>query len=248
MKMNSKKVTIVCCYNNIEQYKRFCVSLEKQNIDYELIGIDNQEQKFDSCSKALNSVISEINTEYVIFSHQDIELPEEHMLEDFVKYLEETGQRDILGVAGTLKECTKVASYVRHGTKLQCAGEVKYKGLLECDTVDECFFGGRTKQFQNEMFDERLCDDWHLYAVEYCLRIRVNGAHAWVCDVPLLHYSSGKINHTYNENFRKIAAYYASVSDKIKALNTVCGSTKTDFIHRNLFYWKREILFKLHRL
>lgn len=246
--MNRKKVTIVCCYNDIKQYKRLCVSLEKQSIQFELIGIDNQTQKFVSCSSALNSVLSEVKTEYVIFAHQDIELPEENMLEDYVNYLEKIDVKDILGVAGTLKGSTKVASHLRHGKKLQCAGEVEYKGLLECDTIDECFFGGRTLQFQQSMFDERLCDNWHLYAVEYCLRTRINDGHVWVCDIPLLHYSSGKINHAYNDNFRKIASYYSVGKNQIRMLNTVCGSTKTDIIHRNLFYWKREILFKLRRL
>lgn len=279
----NKEVTIVCCYNDSEQFERLCASLEKQNIAYELIGIDNRGQKFSSCSKALNSVISQVQTEYLIYSHQDIELQETDMLERFVNYLEQIGESDILGVAGAAetmqmlgetgvsqlrgkgrtedrisdKDGTCVLSHVRHGESLVSAGEVEYEGLVECDTIDECFFGGRTETFRKMPLDEEICDNWHLYAVERSLRARVRGNKVWVCDLPLLHYSSGKINRAYNENFRRIAAHYAKLSARespknteipIKYIRTVCGSARTDFLHRNLFYWKREMLFLLHRL
>lgn len=280
--LEEKKVTIVCCYNDEVQYSRLKKSLARQTLAYALLGIDNREQAFSSCSSALNSVISQVRTEYVIYAHQDIELPEPDMLERFAAYLEQIGEEDILGVAGAAetrrvleKEGSKAAdrqekrgigdkagtcvlSYVRHGAFLVNAGELAYEGLAECDTIDECFFGGHTGSFQKEPFEEKLCDNWHLYAVERCLRARITGSHVWVCDVPLIHYSGGTINHAYNENFRRIAAWYAKASAaqkwqgetafKIKYIRTVCGSARIDFWHRNLFYWKRELLFLLHRM
>ncbi len=36
-----KEVTIICCYNNLKQYKTFTESLAKQTTECELIGIDN---------------------------------------------------------------------------------------------------------------------------------------------------------------------------------------------------------------
>lgn len=271
----NKNVTIVCCYNDSRQYERLCASLEKQNIAYDLIGVDNCGQKFTSCSSALNSVLPQIQTEYVIYAHQDVELPETDMLERFLGYLQQIGKSDILGVAGAAetkhilqenaavpvtgigkkengigdKDGTCVLSYVRHGESLDGAGEVKFEGMIACDTIDECFFGGRADAFWEEPFDEKLCDNWHLYAVERCLRARMHGNEVWVCDLPLLHHSGGKINHAYNKNFRQIAARYAKLSKKSSEyIRTVCGSARTDWLHRNLFYWKREILFLLHRL
>ena len=108
---------------------------------------------------------------------------------------------------------TCVLSYVRHGAELACAGGLEFHGLVACDTVDECFFGGRTETFRTEPFDEKLCDNWHLYAVERCLRARTRGGRVWVCDVPLIHHSGGNINHSYNEGFRRIAAHYAKLPD-----------------------------------
>lgn len=48
-----KEVTIICCYNNLKQYKTFTESLAKQTTEYELIGIDNTKSKYTSCSKSV---------------------------------------------------------------------------------------------------------------------------------------------------------------------------------------------------
>lgn len=48
-------VSLVCCYNNLKQYKDMQKSLKNQTVEYELIGIDNQEGKYKSASSALNA-------------------------------------------------------------------------------------------------------------------------------------------------------------------------------------------------
>lgn len=270
--MSDKMVTIVCCYNDIGQYRRLVDSLEKQDMEYELIGIDNIGQKYDSCSSALNSAANQIKTEYVIYAHQDIELPERDTLRRFVCFLQEIGQSDILGVAGAVDAAeavkngrnipqdvtdgTYVVSNVCHGKRLEKAGEIDFSGMQTCDSVDECFFGGHTVFFREHPFDEKLCDNWHLYAVERCLHTRTKGNMVYVCDLPLLHYSSGKINHAYNRNFLQIAKKYAAqkTTDQndsrlrgMKWMRTVCGSARTDWLHRTMFYLKREILIRMGR-
>lgn len=249
--MREADVTLVCCYNDGSQYKQMTDTVARQNVKCEVIGIDNCGQRFSSCASALNAVLSDIKTDYVIFAHQDIELPEPDTLERVVSYLKRLGVRDILGVAGAVenknpksKELGLVLSNVYHGDGLCRAGEEAFAGMTACDTVDECFFGGHTKCFADQPFNEALCDNWHLYAVERCLNARVRGAHVYVCDVPLIHHSSGKINHSYNVGFRRIAGYYAK---RLKCIRTVCGSGRTDFFYRNAFYWKRELLIWMKR-
>lgn len=278
-KNQNKMVTIVCCYNDSRQYQKFCTSLENQNVAYELVGIDNRAQQFSSCSSALNAAISSVNTEYVIYSHQDIELPEPDMLERFLAYLGQTGENDIVGVAGAVdaaaaaeqgrqipedvREGTYVVSNVRHGDEMEKAGETDFSGMQSCDSVDECFFGGHTAFFQEYPFDEELCDNWHLYAVDRCLFTRMRGNRVYVCDIPLLHYSSGKINHLYNRNFYRIAQRYArgrntkrdagrrgtedGRAEGFAWIRTVCGSAGTDWLRRTLFYLKREALIRMGR-
>ena len=246
------KVTIVCCYNDIAQYERLVESLERQDVSCERIGIDNRGQRFTSCSSALNSVADRIKTEYVVYSHQDIELPESGMLRQFIEYLGQMGAHDILGVAGAVENPDGksqnpeyVLSSVRHGEELRAAGEGQLTGIRSCDTVDECFFGGRAECFRRAPFDEQLCDDWHLYAVERCLYARVHGHQVYVCDVPLIHHSGGTINHSYNKGFYRLARHYHARG--IVWIRTVCGSARTDWLHRSIFYLKRELLIRMHR-
>ena len=94
------KITIVCCYNDRKQYERLQASLAKQTTGYELIGMDNCHGQYASCSLALNAATARVETEYVIYAHQDVELPKEDTLARFAGYLAQTGEADLLGVAG----------------------------------------------------------------------------------------------------------------------------------------------------
>ena len=94
--MDRADVTVVCCYNDPKQYKKLVEDLARQHYDYTLIGIDNCRQQYSSCAKALNAATVQVKTEYVIYSHQDIELPDADMLGNFVDYLFMTQEEDIL--------------------------------------------------------------------------------------------------------------------------------------------------------
>lgn len=232
-----KRVTIVCCYNVKKQYEEFVSSLNNQRECFDLIGIDNSENRYRSCSEAYNSVLKDVKTRHLIFSHQDIILDRSNMLEDFVNYLEKVGTFDIVGVAGAKAGEKRIFTNVHNGEG-KCAGEASIVGIQKFDTVDECFFGGTTECFKKYPFDEVLCDNWHLYAVERCLNAIANGNSVYACDIPLIHKSRGRINHAFNINLYKICKVY---SNKFKRIRTTCANTKTDFIGRTLFYLKREI-------
>ena len=150
------------------------------------------------------------------------------------------------------REHTCVLSRVRHGREQVVAGEREYSGMTGCETVDECFFGGHTEFFLQHPFDEIICDNWHLYGVERCMYTRAKGNKVYVCDIPLIHTSTGTIGREYNKGFYRVAKCYAKADKKegtmsLKWLRTVCGSSRTDLMHRLLFYWKREILIRLNR-
>lgn len=237
LKNQEKRVTIVCCYNNKEQYGIFVESLKNQTMPYDLIGIDNSNQKYESCSRAYNSVISRIGTEYVIFSHQDIILDEVVVLEQFVTHLERIEQFDILGVAGAKAGEKRIFTNIHNG-KGKFAGEERIVDMQEYDTVDECFFGGTRECFERYPFDEVLCDDWHLYAVERCLNAKVNGHKVYACGSSMIHNSVGRISHGFNVNLYKICKKYAG---SFKQLRTTCANTRTDLVGRALYYFRREI-------
>lgn len=48
-------ILLICCYNNLQQYKDMQKSLENQTVEYGLIGIDNRNGKYKSAVSALNA-------------------------------------------------------------------------------------------------------------------------------------------------------------------------------------------------
>ncbi len=175
-------------------------TLKIQTIPCEIIGIDNRGNKgFSSCAAAYNSVIDRVKTKYVIYSHQDILLNDPEALEKFVSYLERTGKDDILGAAGVRFDSTEGFSNVTHihnrtGELVHGTAKFPEGDMIECDTVDECVFGGHTEHFREHPFDEKLCNNWHLYAAESCLLTKAYlGGKVWCCDVPVFHLSSGTV-------------------------------------------------------
>ena len=175
------EVTVVCCYNNQEVYNDFVNTLKTQSYPCEVIGIDNRDNKaFTSCASAYNSVMKQVSTKYVIYSHQDILLEESDTLEKFVSYLDHIRTHDILGVAGVCEDKPEVFTNIRHRWnstgKISYAGQYRVEGnMMEGLTVDECFFGGRAEHFREYPFDENICDNWHLYAVDACLNTKAQG-------------------------------------------------------------------------
>lgn len=239
-----KRVTVICCYNDAVQFDELKNSLESQSEEYDLIPINNVSSDYSSCSKAFNAAMKKVKTTYVVFTHQDIILNESNMLKNFVDYLEKINVYDILGVAGVKRDSGHTITNILHGKTLKPAGSENLKGMEKCETVDECFFGGTAECFSKYPFNETLCDNWHLYAVERCINAAVNGNSVYVCDIPLIHNSQGKINHAYNVGFLKISKFYA---DKLDCIYTTCASAKTNFVSRIWAYIRREISIKLNR-
>ena len=118
---------------------------------------------------------------------------------------------------------------------------------MECDTVDECFFGGHTEHFKEYRFDEEVCDDWHLYAAESCLKTKskdVNGR-VFACEVELIHLSSGNYSPLLYTGFYRLCRKYASEYPVIK---TCCLCSRTDSLHLTYYcmkYYVRAILRKI---
>ena len=231
-------VTVVCCWTNESMYGDFVNTLKSQDTPCEIISIDNRGNKgFTSCAAAYNSVIDEIKTEYVIYSHQDILLNAPDVLSKFLSHLERLGHDDILGVAGVRFESPKLSGIISDiknphpylGNLILAGGKNGKRvegGIMECDTLDECFFGGYTRHFRKYPFDEVTCDNWHLYAAEACMNAKVN-AHAkiWVCSPDIIHRSVGNINSVFVDDFCKLCRKYAS---DFPFIRTTCESLFTD--------------------
>lgn len=229
-------VTIVCCYNNETMYNNFVNTLKAQTCPYELIGIDNRGNgKFTSCAAAYNSVIDDVKTKYVIYSHQDILLQDAETLAQFVSYLERIKRDDILGVAGVKFTQTGVISSIKYrdnqtGETTEAGDICVGDNMVECDTLDECFFGGYTEHFRISPFNEVICDNWHLYAVEACLNTKSKcpDNHVYVCNAKLIHLSQGVLSPDFRYGFYSLCRYYAKY---FPFISTTCTYSKTDFMY-----------------
>ena len=232
------EVTVICCWNNEKVYSDFVSTLKTQTCPYELIGIDNiGNGKFTSCAAAYNSAIDKVKTKYVIYSHQDILLSRPDNLAKFVSCLERTEHDDILGAAGVRFDTDYHISTIQHVNpetmELMPAGKFPLdRDMEECFTLDECFFGGHTEHFRAYPLNADICNGWHLYAVEACLKtqtIRDNAGHVYSCDIPLVHNSTDGVDFAFYWQFFRLCEYYAKYFPRIK---TTCTDGKTDFLHR----------------
>ena len=230
-------VTVVSCWTNESMYNDFVNTLKSQDVPCKIIGIDNRGNKgFTSCAAAYNSVIDEIKTKYVIYSHQDILLNAPDVLSKFLSYISGLGHDDILGVAGIRfdsREFSGIITDIKQPhtylgmEELIPAGEDRVEGgITECDTLDECFFGGYTQHFRDYPFDEVTCDNWHLYAVEACLNAKANAnAKIWVFSADIIHLSAGNVNSKFVSGLCKLCRKYAGNFPLIRTTN---ASTFTD--------------------
>ena len=233
-------ITIICCYSNEKIYNNFLDSLKTQTCNHELIGIDNTgNKKFSSCSSAYNSVLNQIRTKYVIFSHQDILFNKPDSLAKFLEYLDKIAPHDILGVAGVKFNEVGVFANILHKNK---AGEIIFAGdfrlqspMMECDTLDECFFGGYSEHFRANPFDEKICNNWHLYAVDACLNTKAKSGHVFICDPEILHLSAGNLSMLFHYEFYRLCGKYSKI---FPVINTTCTTSKTDFINRNYYLFR----------
>ncbi len=231
--MDASKITLVCCYNKPEQYQALCDSLATQTEPYMLLGVDNRQQTYDACSKALNAAVRQVTTQYVAFAHQDIVFTSPAQLTQLVSYLERIALHDLLGVAGSRFDSKDTISNVYRQDGQSQYGAARVTDMELCDTVDECFIAGSTQHFLEFPFDEEICNGWHLYAVEACLNAKRAGNNIYLCDLPLIHQSGGNPDREFYRCFCRLCKEY---NKQVPYLRTTCAHAYTHLLGR---VWKR---------
>lgn len=242
-------ISIICVYNNQNQFEsQLKASLESQDVDYELIDIDNTNNKFKSAAEALNCGSKKANGDILIYSHQDIYLKRSDELNRFAKAIENCEIGTIIGTQG-VKEPSKI-----YYSNISCGDEDIYsikndypEQLYAVSCVDEGFFGMKRETWNLLKFNENLCDNWHLYCVEMCLHTRKEGNKVYVFPSQLHHFSLGKISLGYMNNLKRLCNVYRN---DFKYIWTTCYKVKTNRIYINLLYgiWclNRKIRGKLY--
>lgn len=67
-----------------------------------------------------------------------------------------------------IKNSLGVMTNIKHGNPPALAGNIQIERPEKVQTLDECLVIIVKKTFDKLQFDELVCDDWHLYAVNYC--------------------------------------------------------------------------------
>ncbi len=182
-------ISVICCYKNVEQFEAMRSSLSKQDIVFEVIGLDNRDSRFSSAAAALNAGVS-TKADYLVFLHQDILFENENSLRRLVEAVRFL-KGGIVGIAGT-----------SHKKKEELGA-----GLLSAETLDECCVAMPRELWEQYRFDEAFCNGWHLYVVELCLRLsgKVQIAYG---DFGIKHLSIGNVDEAYMKKFRELLKRY----------------------------------------
>ena len=222
-------ISIICCWNDIHQFNE----LKKQIYDtsiikyIELIDIDNREQVFCSAAEALNYGGNRANGEYLVFLHQDISITDGGLRQFINSYrsLEKIRELSILGLYGNSRDIRKIN-----------------KNLIERQTLDECCVIMNKRTFTQLRFNEELCKGWHLYVVEFCIRLKRMGGTVASGNFDMKHDSIGNVDDNYMQTMKELLIAYKSE----KSIYTTCKSFTTNMFLFYTYYciWRiKKVLF-----
>lgn len=238
-------ISIICVCNNRRMYNTYLLpSLNKQrNCSYEIIRIDNSENRYKSAIEAFNAALNEAKGEYIFFVHQDIELTDELFINKVDNYFKNNPNTGIVGVAGTKDGI--VYSNIYQSLPKTLVSDHHLEEPVLVNSLDECLFVIPRQILNDYPFDNDTCDHWHLYAVDYCYQMLQVGKDVVVLPLDAYHASYGDfMNDGYYYTLKKVAKKYQS---KTKKIDTTIRSWSTnpvllDLNIRYLKYKKKRML------
>lgn len=238
-------ISIVCVYNDeiiLDDYLK--KSLQNQIGSYEMIAVDNIKGTFKSAAEALNYGGKQAKGKYIMFAHQDVSFSSSSWIQETENWLDLISNLGIAGVAG-MSEIGKSnkergRNIVRHGELQEIwswGNQIQRPEIVQ--TLDECLVLIPTNIFRLLQFDEKVCDDWHLYVVDYCLSIKKMGLEAYTIPMLIYHLSKGTKKKKYSiayliSPFPK--GYYRTLRKVIEKhrvnynwIYTTCGEWNTSY-------------------
>ena len=207
--------TIICCYNNRKQLEYFLLlslgelygsrviikdsfdfscEVFSENIEVLCITINNENNKYSSCAAAYKDTVERWHKfigKTLFFVHQDIFFLSTAFIDDAHKLLCKEPDA-IYGVAG-MPEKGRTVSNLKYQKDKSYITQIRAEENTKVMSLDECCFAMSSELYFKTGFDLRVCDHWHLYAVELCYNARVN----WNVESFVLK-ASEEVCHKYN--------------------------------------------------
>lgn len=229
-------ISIICLCNNKKVYNQYLKNslANQRNCSYELLLIDNKNNKYSSASKAFNEISKIAKGDLLMFVHQDIELTDEYTLNKIEDCFKQTHDLGIIGIAGAKGK--DVISNIYHSEKKVLVSSNHITEVTEVNSLDECLFVVPKDIVLNNPFDEEICNNWHLYAVEYCYRMKTLGKKVAVLPVEAYHVSYGDfMSEGYYQSLELLAKKY---HNSFKTIDTTIRSWSTNplILKLNLAY------------
>lgn len=224
-------ISVVCVYNSENILNNWLLkSLKNQTVEFELITLDNTRNTFKSAAEALNYGGKKAKGKYIMFVHQDVDLSSNTWLEDVQKMLNSIPNLGIAGVAGASEKGqnarTRWKSVIKHGTPPKWTGATPIQNPEKVQTLDECLVIVPKPVFNVLTFDEKVCDDWHLYAVDYCLSARKLGVDAYAIPMFIYHRSTGALTEDLFQAILSLGqlpkGYYQTLEKLLKKHKSYC--------------------------
>ncbi len=226
-------ISIVCIYNNEAILNEYLLkSLENQTVKFELIKIANTKNTFNSAAEALNYSAEKAIGRYIMFVHQDVHLLTQGWLEKAEEILDKISYLGIAGVAGmrkigiskiypvgTIPKESGIGRVYHNYNKEPWRCNKNFQEPIEVQTLDEQLLIIPRNVFNNFKFDEKVCDNWHLYGVDYSLSVRKIGLKCYILPLPVWHKSIGALNEKYYITLSKIFKKYRNEG----VICTTCG-------------------------
>lgn len=220
-------------------------TLKKQDkITYEIKYINNQDNKYRSAKEGFLSEIDNLKGEYIVFLHQDIVFNNVDTLKKIYNYLREIEKFGIVGIAGVNNKI--ILSNITHGPDNIEVTKNKIFVPTKCETLDECLYIIKNEKKYIDEFKKMIGDGWHLYAVEYCIRMKLIGEDVYVIPSNIYHASSGaSFDDSYYIQLKKISRHYKK---NIKKINTTMGFWFTNNIKLNFQIFIRKLKVRIRKL
>jgi Glycosyltransferase like family len=257
-------ISIISIINNKQSAKECLIrALNLQTAKYESLLIDNTSGIYKSAAQAYNYLGLKANGDYLIFVHQDVFFWSRNWLKEMEEYLSTMSDIGVAGLAGMEKPsflnefeiCSryfllnKIGSYRTwfslYGRGNLIEGEIgqRWAGRMISEpvpvqTVDELMLVVPAKVFEKNKFDDKTCDSWHLYGVDFSLTLSKKGLKTYVLPFPAVHYSGGKIDAGYIHTLQNIIEKHESE----KVINTTCGLYPTQKELVDLFWGPQNSL------
>ena len=230
--------SIICVYNSREAFEKYLMpGLLGQTAEYELIALDNTGGRFRSAAEALNEAARKARGKYLMFVHQDVALGSPDFLERVERTLDPMPGLGIAGVAGKKENSRLVITNMEHGTPPEHAGHIRVKDVTEVQTLDESLAIVPSAVFRELQFDERTCDGWHLYVLDYCLSARTRGYKVCVLPEKVYHASRG---FSTERGFRRFLAHVLLPEPYFRTLEKILAKHKEHYnvVSTNFGNWR----------